>query len=195
MRSNIYTLKKLKEDFSNIPAEAEKVANYNDLDKKSALRLRLLAEELVGMLPKLLIYGSGSFWIENEGNDYELHLEVTPYGDNDFDRKKVLSVSSSGKNAASRGIVNKITLAAEKLFNHVNKVDLEDPYSDWTMGLTYKTETPFWSLTDYKTNIAQKKKYTEQWDELEKSIIANLADDVLVGIINGHIDIVIKKKF
>ena len=61
VKSNIYTLKKLKEDFSNIPAEAEKVANYNDLDKKSALRLRLLAEELVGMLPKLLIYGSGSF--------------------------------------------------------------------------------------------------------------------------------------
>ena len=35
----------------------------------------------------------------------------------------------------------------------------------------------------------------EAWDELEKSIIAKLADDVIVGVLGGKVDIVVKKKF
>ncbi|MCR5142758.1 MAG: hypothetical protein K6C68_09570 [Ruminococcus sp.] len=61
MRSDIYELDRLSSDYRAIPAEAEKVAVYNGLDKKSTLRLRLLAEEMICMLPQLLIYGKGRF--------------------------------------------------------------------------------------------------------------------------------------
>ena len=34
----------------------------------------------------------------------------------------------------------------------------------------------------------------EEWDELEKSIIANLADDVTVGINGNNVEMIITKK-
>ena len=49
-----------------------------------------------------------------------------------------------------------------------------------------------WSLSTYKQGAKNK---TEAWDELEKSIIANMADDVIVGIIGGKVEITIKKSF
>ena len=39
------------------------------------------------------------------------------------------------------------------------------------------------------------KDHAEEWDELEKSVIANLADDVTVGVLNGKVDMVVRKKF
>ena len=43
MISDIYELDRLSSDYRASPAEAEKVAVYNGLDKKRSLRLRLLA--------------------------------------------------------------------------------------------------------------------------------------------------------
>ena len=54
MKSNIC---KLNEDLTCLEAvlkEVEKVTAYNGLEDKKALRLRLLAEELCGMLPGLI---------------------------------------------------------------------------------------------------------------------------------------------
>ena len=79
MKSNVYELERLDSDYREIPAETEKVAKYRGLDSKSTMRLRLLAEEMICMLPQLLIYGKGRFWIENEGEDFELHLSVEPF--------------------------------------------------------------------------------------------------------------------
>jgi hypothetical protein len=54
-----------------------------------------------------------------------------------------------------------------------------------------------WSLEGYRMEIqqAEETKRKECWDELEKSIVANLADDVIVGIDGREVNIVIKKKF
>ena len=76
MVSNTYYLKRNEKDFANIPEEAQRVAEYHNLDKRSVLRMRLLAEELICMLPHLLRYGKGKFWIENVGKRFELHLGV-----------------------------------------------------------------------------------------------------------------------
>ena len=76
MKSNIC---KLNEDLAclgTVLTEVEKVTTYNGLEGKKALRLRLLAEELCGMLPGLIRDFSGEFWAENNGDDYELHVEL-----------------------------------------------------------------------------------------------------------------------
>jgi hypothetical protein len=49
-----------------------------------------------------------------------------------------------------------------------------------------------WTLSRYKD--AQKDN-AEPWDELEKSIIANLADDVIVSVKGNQIEIIIEKNF
>ena len=51
-----------------------------------------------------------------------------------------------------------------------------------------------WSLEQYRTAVkAEDKK--EKWDELEKSVLAAVADDVVVGVKGKEADIIIVKKF
>ena len=72
MESDIYKINKGDTDLSPLLAEAEKVAKYNGLTEKESLYLRLLAEELVSMLPSIVENYSGEFWIVNSGKSYEL---------------------------------------------------------------------------------------------------------------------------
>ncbi len=197
MKSDIYELNKLEKDYRAVPAEAEKVAKYTGLDKKKALRLRLLAEEMICMLPQLLIYGKGEFWIENEGSAYELHLSVMPFDMSASDRDKILSVSKSGKNAAAVGIIGKIVNAVEIMLSERAKNAKEDPYGYFSFGLAENNDFTAWSLLNYRDSFAgtAQAEKREAWDELEKSIIANLADDVIVGVRSGKVDITVKKAF
>ena len=52
-----------------------------------------------------------------------------------------------------------------------------------------------WSLKQYKTNVQKLLKEDDsakgRWDELEKSIVANIASDVRVGVTEDHVKMVI----
>ena len=52
-----------------------------------------------------------------------------------------------------------------------------------------------WSLKQYKANVAKLMKEDDSvkgdWDELEKSIVANIASDVQVGVTEDHVKMVI----
>ena len=197
MVSNTYYLKRNEKDFANIPEEAQRVAEYHNLDKRSVLRMRLLAEELICMLPHLLKYGKGKFWIENVGKRSELHLGVMIDKTGEYDVDRILSISGDGKNAASKGIVGRLVVWLESIVGNNNSVS-EDPYGVWSRGLADYDEETIWSLKNYRDAFESeevKRSYSEDWDELEKSILANLADNVTVGVAMGKIEIVIEKSF
>ena len=194
MKSDVCRLEKNMSDFHRIPAEAGKVAAYNNLDERQSRRLRLLSEELIGMLPELLEFGKGEFWIENDGKSFELHVSVTPEDIVDIDEKKILSVSKSGKNAATKGIINKIRVAAQMMILSYGESSTAYSYDFYDMGMVtgMHNYANAWSLTSYKEQVTSHK---EEWDELEKSVIANLADDVIVGITGKKVEIVVVKNF
>ena len=193
MKSNVHELTKSMDDFRIIPEEAEKTARYNDLDERQSRKLRLLSEELIGMLPELLEYGKGEFWIENDGPMFELHVSVRVENFMNIDRDKVLSVSKSGKNAAAVGIINKIRIATELMMVGYSEVAMYEGCDFYEMGVISNCMeyNRAWSLGNYM----EQAKNAHEWDELEKSIIAKLADDVIVGIIGNKVEIVIKKSF
>ena len=63
--------------------------------------------------------------------------------------------------------------------------------------IAYQLETAVllndqWTLARYKDS---QKDNEEPWDELEKSIIANIADDVSVAVKGKNVEIVIIKNF
>lgn len=203
MKTDICTISSDKSTFDAIFTEVEKSAEYNQLPKRQALQLRLLAEELVGMLPELLEVGSGMFWIENKGKDFELHASIKAERLSMYDKEDLLALSKSGENAASKGIINKIRLVAEGMLDGYLETSKAtggaEYYNFYDMGASVphmytETWSSVWSLNSYK-QYAGGDKETEVWDELEKSIIANLADDVIVGVIGKKVDIIIKKKF
>ncbi len=208
MKSNIC---KLNEDLTCLKAvlaEVEKVTKYNGLEDKKALRLRLLAEELCGMLPGLTQNFSGEFWAENDGDGYELHVELKA-DDMTIDlRDELISVSKSGKNAAAKGIMGKIRAVAETMLLAASDPTLPAPlpevefydYHGFNMGFGYidptiAVETGYvysWSLFNYKTAVEEKE---DEYAELERSIVAKLADDIIVGVRGKNVEIVVKKSF
>ena len=66
MKTDVYRFERALSDIDGINELAEKAAAYSGLDEKQKLKLMLLCEELVEMLPNLLLYGKGEFWIETE---------------------------------------------------------------------------------------------------------------------------------
>ena len=54
MKSDVLKITKDEASLSALIAETKKAAEYANLGAKEALRLSLLAEELIGMLPELL---------------------------------------------------------------------------------------------------------------------------------------------
>lgn len=186
MKSDICKITGDKSSLIGILAEVEKTASYTKLDDKSAGRLRLMAEEMIGMLPELLEYADGDFWIEVDNNKYELHTSLLPKKVMSAEnREKLLSISSSGKNSAGKGIMGKILVAIQMMMIDYAQVTT-------TSGNFYDMGRS-WSLETYRS-YAEKEK-GEAWDELEKSIIANISDDVVVCIHEKKVEITIKKTF
>ena len=186
------------ESLKKVFSETEKTAVYAALDKKQSGRLRLLAEELVEMLPSLLAFTAGEFWIDCKGTNFELHTTLTPNNSLTSEKRdELLKVSSSGKNAAATGIMAKIRLAATFMLIDYEKNVAEMPataafYHDG-MGANPYFPISSWSLENYRAKA--KSEQGEKWDELEKSIIANIADDVLVGVEGKKVEIIVKKSF
>ena len=60
-------------------------------------------------------------------------------------------------------------------------------------------ESQIWSLEEYRQNLEPVRKQDQEaaraWDELEKSVVAKLADDVRVGIRGSKVTMVIHKSF
>lgn len=199
MKSNACVVKKGGLGLDNILTEVEKVTAYNELNKKEALRLRLLAEELVGMLPELIKNFEGCFWLQNDEKQYELHVELSVGGLSKEKKEQLIAVSASKKNAAASGFMGKIRDIAENmlLFSDEPSRDyfFEGEYL-YGYGVSDIQYTYAWSLENYIEQQQKiEKKPEDEWDQLEKSIVARLADDVIVGVRGKKVEIIIKKKF
>ena len=199
MKSNICVVKKGGLGLENILTEVEKVTAYNSLQDQEALRLRLLAEELVGMLPELVKNFEGCFWLQNNENQYELHVELSVGSLSKEKKQQLIEISASKKNAAATGFMGKIRDVAQNMLLYS-----DDPTQDGFFVGEYLCEygmadfhyTYAWSLENYtqQQNRAEKKS-EPAWDQLEKSIVAKLADDVIVGVRGKSVEIIIKKSF
>ena len=87
----------------------EKAAGLLHLAAKDSLRARLLAEETLSMVKAVTGQFSADFWIEvnEEDRTFAIHLEAKSELDYPK-RQELLSVSTTGKNTAHTGIMDKI---------------------------------------------------------------------------------------
>jgi hypothetical protein len=181
--------------------QADRMAAYKQLPKKAALHLRLLTEEMMGMMRSITGETEGRFWIEDdEKGEYRLHLQVNTRMDSGK-RDLLLSASTSGKNESAKGLMGRL----RDLFDRGADEDVacfsspillpeamecsSSPTLDWE-----------WSMTRYETELASRisrddASAREAWDELEKSVVARVADDVKVSIRGQQVEMIIIKKF
>lgn len=206
MKSDVIAVSSGGEGMEEALRQTEDVASYKKLDKKNALHLRLLGEEMMGMLRSLTGETEASFWIEdNKQGVFELHLKTVTVMDAEK-RGELLKVSTSGKNSAAKGIMGKI----RDIFESMLAPDDLSPPNYYESGLQYDgfdmTDDPMklamisvtsWSLEQYRESVKAEENSpdkAEEWDELEKSIVANLADEVKIFINGNAVEMVIYKK-
>ena len=185
---------------------AENFAKEAKLSGKNAMHLRLLTEEVLQMVRAITGEFKALFWLE--GDDKECSIRLMADTDMDPDkRRELIAASSSGKNEAARGIMGKIRELVEvglENYDEIGKLQMKygvDPLCYGTMGIDNETMSQAmltWSLRQYRDSLSgdgTEEYYEEAWDELEKSVVANLADDVRVGIKNDKLQMTVYKKF
>ena len=194
------------EGASLVMDEVERFCEYMELDRKSAMRMRLLTEETIGMVNAITGEFEADFWLEGEKNKVcRLNLMAEPRM-NLAKKKELIDASSDKKNSAYKGFMGKIREMLEEgiyAADETGESVADMPIMYHTMGVC-DAETAAanayiyqWSLAKYRAGIGAVKgsdgNATEAWDELEKSIVANIADDVRVGVRGDTVELVMEK--
>lgn len=200
MISDTYLIKSTGEGREELLDDVQRVSEYCRMPKKTALHLRLLAEELTGLMNSIAGDYDASFHIETGDSAVKLFLTSEIILDSKM-RRQLKSVSSTGKNAAAKGIMGRIREAFIECMDSCTEAGQSvcgPGMMNCAMMMNPDLCSPMmWSLSQYRTDIQITKndENKEEWDELEKSIIANIADDVTVGISNKKAEIIVTMKW
>ena len=216
MKTDKITVTNAGQGMAEAVEQAAAAAAYRGLVGKEKVHLRLLAEEMLGMLRQIAGETEAVFWVESEEKRFQLHLVAHPVITGEM-RRELLSVSSSGKNAAAVGVMGKLRDIIERAFDATNLGDPSDYSSYYMQGLllpstpdtmdpmsfalnaSLAAETVNWSMKKYRASVeiemAEDAKAQEEWDELEKSIVANIADEVTVAIRGSEVEMTVYKNF
>lgn len=197
MKSNVCKIEKGTKGLEEILKESERVAEYNGFTHKQTLQLRLICEEIDGMLPNMIGDFDGDLWIEYDKGVCKVNVSIKIPELNLDKKEELIAIAKNKKNAATVGIVGKIRSAIENFFLNEEPIGCFDASygAFYETGYTgYVDYSYLWTLEQYRNSVNGEAQ-SEAWDELEKSVIASVADDVIVGVKGKQANIMIVKKF
>ena len=179
--------------------QAERTAQYKGLSPRNALHLRLLTEETMGMMRSITGEREGLFWIEDEDGVFQLHLAVKTRMNSDK-RGQLLSAATTGKNESAKGLMGRL----RDFFDRGTDEDVASFTSPMLLPGLYDHSALSdidweWSMTRYQDELSARVKENdlaakEAWDELEKSVVVHVADEVKVSIRGDQVEMIIYKK-
>ena len=192
MKTDVIQISSEGSNMETALAQADKVARYKELSPKNTLYLRLLTEETMALVRAIVGNVNGEFWIEDDQDVYTLHLKVSTLMD-EKKKEQLLSASTSGANEATRGFMGKI----RAFFEPSSSTPM---FSSGFSGVAPAMYGSYaWSMEDYREQLRQYREQNaagaqEAWDELEKSVVAHVADDVKVSIRGRTVEMILVKK-
>lgn len=167
-RTNNLKLTGASNDIDRAKALAESFAKRQRLLNKDAHKLELMTEESIALIQTLINGSKASLWIEGSGLEFRIHLTIdTRVGTEEY--KRLIGLSSSGKNEAIKGFTGRIF---DAMIRGVKTVDNSDGAQkfEWDMD---------------SENISQ--------DELSESILAAIASGIKVGVTKEKVELVVEK--
>ncbi len=176
-------------------SQTDKIAEVKGLSERDRLRLRLLTEEMMGMLQGLTGEVEAEYCVEERDNHYTLHLstDTAMYAEK---RRRLVEASTGNRNAAASGITGKLRNLFESL---LEPGDAETPSiaSLGSLGAfsTAGSGAGIWTLSQYREQVQEAENAAEAWDELEKSTVASLADEINIEIRGKRVEMTIEKQF
>jgi hypothetical protein len=198
MKSDVIVVNSKGSAIESALNQVDAVAVYKKLSPKGSLQLHLLTEELIGMISSVTGETMGEYWIEEDDGLYQLHLRVLTRMSS-HKREKLLSATTSGKNDAARGFFGRL----RDLFDRDADSDvvaftplMAEGFYDSGSATAHDLE---WSMSRYRDEVGIHREQKEiaaidAWDELEKSVVAHVADEVKVFIRGDEVEMVIYKK-
>ena len=171
MKTDVIVVSSKGSQIETALSQVDKVIAYKGLTGKNALHLRLLAEEMMGMMRSITGETEGKFWIEDEDNVYQLHLQVVTRMDSGK-RDQLLSAASTGKNESARGLMGRL----RDFFERGADEDIASMSSPLLLPDMFKNSTSpaldwEWSMMRYENALSSRMMENdtaakEDWDEL-----------------------------
>ena len=176
MKSDIIHIDNRGVGFEAALAQAEKVAQFRGLSEKETLRLRICAEEMLGLARSVTGEMEADFWLENEGRRFDLHMSTKTVMDKEK-RYHLLSSASSRKNEAANSFLGKLRDAFEQAMLAEGGHSYEELPDELSREFcSYHPDDP-------------------EWDLYEQSILRKLADEIKISIRGGTVDMTVTKSF
>ncbi|MCR4762073.1 MAG: mechanosensitive ion channel family protein [Lachnospiraceae bacterium] len=170
-RTNTLKLAPDKDNLSLAIGMAQHFARRQRLAPPATMQIQLLTEEALKIIASIVEDVKTNFWIEGSGQKYQIHLTFkAQVGSEEY--KKLINLSSSGRNEAVIGIADRIWEIM------VKGLDLNQQESREEKG-SFE-----WSLRD--DNLDESK--------ISESILAGIADDVKVSVTRDKVEFLVIKK-
>lgn len=169
--------------------EVDGFSRQMGLGARQSEHLRLIGEELLGMVGGMLDVEYGRFWIETEGNQYSINLSA----------KSIIGIrakailESAGKNTEYKGITGLLKKAVDDMAGMFRDSGAGYDFSEQIDAALAGTEVTsdealLWSLTKY-TEAVERDDKADDWDELELSVLKKISKDIIVSYRNDRVDI------
>ena len=183
----------------NIDKVLEVVEAFSkDLDHKTGLRIRLLAEETMNLIRSITGEMDAEFFLERDDDQVRLNLNTNTIMFAQK-RKELMEISTSKENAAAKGFIGKIREVFELAMlpkdersareSRIGMMGLVDPTA------LSATSSETWKMSNYRDSVDKMDQNTEfaqeARNELERSILGNIAKEVEISIIGDDVKMTI----
>ena len=177
MKSEIIRVDNQGDGFAGAIQETQKICACAGLNTKDSLRLQLCAEEMLSMARSVTGEMKASFWLENEGRLFTLHMSTKTVMDKEK-RYQLISASSSRRNEAANTFLGRLRDAFEAaMAAEADHNGDEVPAELWHDMPHYYPDAD------------------EEGAEYEKSVLRKVADDIKIFIRGGYVEMTISKRF
>ena len=152
---------------SRVKKLAQNFSQRQHLAPKDARQLEQIAEETNLLIHNLIGNSPSRIWIEGSGLSYRTHLTFdAEIGSEEY--KKLIGLSSSGKNDAISGVAGRIF---EAMILGLNSLKSDKPDYEWKIG---------------NGDLPQ--------DEMSESILGLLSDEIKVSVTKKYVELTIENR-
>ena len=143
-------------------------AERQRLGERASMQLELMTEEIIGIIGNIVGKAKAKLWVEGSGVKYRIHISfASGFGTEEY--KRLISLSSSGKNEAVKTFAGKLW---EKMVAGIMTATEEGHVGDYE-----------WSLHENDQGE----------DDYGESILTSIADDVKVSVTKEKVELIVVK--
>lgn len=198
MKTDTIHIKENGEGVSKALLAIEQAGIRQGFDARDARCLRLLSEETLELVAGITGHMDAEFLADIRDDEWEIRLTAKP---------TTASVKKAGLVALymdPNGIANKIAVLFESSFEDlikneeaVNKIGIRRVDENMMKEMGRTGDGFVWTLDSYEISLfdSRSDKKDENWDEINRSIIASLSDEVRIFVFPENVELVILKHF